>query len=70
MVAEMPPTGQNESWFDLLDQLVNEVNQSHLEEVQGDPDNAQIVKGQKVIKVLPLRGRPHITSAAFEIQKF
>ena len=51
MVPEMPPTGQNESWFDLLDQLVNEVNQSHLEEVQGDPDNAQIVKGQKVIKV-------------------
>ena len=55
MVAEMPPTGQNESWFDLLDQLVNEVNQSHLEEVQGDPDSAQIEKVEEVVKVLPLK---------------
>ena len=53
MVAEMSLTGQNESWFDIFDQLVNEVNQSHLEEVQGDPDNGQVVKGQEVLKVLP-----------------
>ena len=40
----MSSTGQNDSWFDILDQLMDEVNQSHLEVVQGDPDNAQIVK--------------------------
>ena len=40
----MSSTGQNNTWFDILDQLMDEVNQSHLEEVQGDSDKAQIVK--------------------------
>ena len=40
----MSSTGQNDSWFDILDQLMDEVNQSHLEEVQGASDKAQIVK--------------------------
>ena len=40
----MSSTGQNDSWFDILDQLMEEVNQSHLEEVQGTSDKAQIVK--------------------------
>ena len=40
----MSSTGQNDSWFDILDQLMDEVNQSHLEEVQGDSDKAQIIK--------------------------
>ena len=44
MVTEMSSTGQNDSWFDILDQLMDEVNQSYLEVVQGSPDNAQIVK--------------------------
>ena len=44
MVADMSSTGQNDSWFDILDQLMEEVNQSHLEEVQGASDKAQIVK--------------------------
>ena len=44
MVTEMSSTGQNDSWFDILDQLMDEVNQSHFEVVQGDPNNGQIVK--------------------------
>ena len=44
MVAEMSSTGQNNTWFDILDQLMDEVNQSYLEEVQGASDKAQIVK--------------------------
>ena len=44
MVTEMLSTGQNDSWFDILDQLMEEVNQSHLEEVQWDSDKAQIIK--------------------------
>ena len=51
----MSSTGQNESWFDILDRFVNEVNQSHLEEVQGDPDSAQIEKVEEAVKVLPLK---------------
>ena len=44
MVTEMSSTGQNDSWFDILDQLMDEVNQSYLEVVQGSPDKGQIVK--------------------------
>ena len=40
----MASAGHNDSWFDILDQLMDEVNQSHLEEVQGASDKAQIVK--------------------------
>ena len=44
MVTEKASAGHNDSWFDILDQLMYEVNQSHLEEVQWDSDKAQIVK--------------------------
>ena len=40
----MASAGHNDSWFDILDQLMDEVNQSHLEEVQGASDKVQIVK--------------------------
>ena len=46
MVADMSPTGagQNDSLFDILDQLMEEVNQSNLEVAEGDPLDAEIIK--------------------------
>ena len=46
MVADMSPTGagQNDSLFDILDQLIEEVNQSNLEVAEGDPLDAEIIK--------------------------
>ena len=43
MVADMS-SGQNDSLFDILGQLVEEVNQSNLYVAQGDHLNADMVK--------------------------
>ena len=44
MVADMSHTGQNDSLFDILGQLVEEANQSNLDVTEGGHLNADIVK--------------------------
>ena len=44
MVADMSPTAQNDSLFDILGQLIEEVNQSNLDMAEGDHLDADIVK--------------------------
>ena len=44
MVADMSYSGQNDSLFDILGQLVEEANQSNLEVTEGGHLNADIVK--------------------------
>ena len=45
MVADMSPTAQNDSlFFEILGQLIEEVNQSNLDVAEGNHLDADIVK--------------------------
>ena len=44
MVADKSPTAQNDSLFDILGQLIEEVNQSNLDVAEGNHLDADIVK--------------------------
>ena len=52
MVADMSYSGQNDSLFDILGQLVEETNQSNLYVAQGDHLNADMVKVGSLILFL------------------